>query len=136
MGGHNTTQTGDTMQTQVYTIDRNAMPRRITAAGVKQAKDTLARTRQTKADGTVNENYTLQVEEIDALESHFSAWQACKDWAAANGQSLNSGRIKTAEGYAEPLTIFLRKDASGKLTGYSKPESVWASYVDSQQVTA
>lgn len=124
------------METQTYTTDRNVMPRRITAAGVKQANDTLARTRQTKADGTVNENYTLQVEEIKALESHFAAWQACKDWAATKGYTLNDRAIKTTEGYMQPLMIFVRKDASGKLTGYNKPEVIWASYVDSLQVTA
>jgi hypothetical protein len=136
MGGHNTTRTGDKMETQFYTIDRNVMPQRITVVGVEQEEGRLARCRQILDDGSINPKYTEKVEEIAALKSNFVAWQACKDWAATKGYKLNTGRIKTAEGYAEPLTIFVRKDASGKLAGYAKLRSIWTNYVDSQQVTA
>lgn len=122
------------METQTYTIDRNVMPRRITDAGIKQEKGRLSLFRQTLDDGSANPRYTEALEEIAALESHFLAWQACKNWAATKGYTLNDRSIKTTEGYAQPLTIFVRKDASGKLTGYSKPESVWAGYVDSLAV--
>jgi hypothetical protein len=49
------------MQTQVYTIDRNAMPQRITIVGVEQEEGRLARCRQILDDGSINPRYTEKV---------------------------------------------------------------------------